>query len=97
MSYFVSKDELLSEIGKAVDAIFSAISRLLSEEDKKLKERLRELEANFLLLINTVGHKAHQKNNKKGERKMEEEKVIRPFDDVLAELSTISYSRKIMT
>ena len=84
MSYFVTKDELLSEINKAVDAVFSAVARMSSEEDVKLNKRLRRMERDFLLLINIVGSDSHQKNNKKRSKKMEEEPTaIRPFEEVL--------------
>jgi len=89
MNYFVTKSELLEEIAKAVDAIFSAVARMFSEEDVRFNKRLKELEANFLLLINTVGrNKSHQSKNKhKGVKKMEEEpRAVRPFDEVLDEV-----------
>ena len=55
----------------------------VDKKDKKLARKLKELEANFLLLINTVGNKSHQKNKKK-ERNMEEEpRAVRPFEEVL--------------
>jgi len=85
MSYFLTDDDL----DKAVDAVFSAVARMFSEEDVRFNKKLKELENNFLLLINTVGrNKSHQSKNKqnKGVEKMEEERAIRPFDEVLADL-----------
>lgn len=85
--YFVTKEELLSEIEKAVDAIFSAVARMFSEEDKRLNKRLKDLEANFLLLLNTVGYKSYQSKNKKRSKNMEEEeRAVRPFEEVLDEV-----------
>lgn len=86
MSYFVTKEELLSEIEKAVDAVFTAVARLFSDEDERFNRKLKALESNFLLLINTVGRKSQQKNNKKRRIKMEEERVIRPFEEVLEQV-----------
>lgn len=95
MSYFISKEELLSEIEKAVDAVFSAVGRMFSEEDVKLTKRLKELESNFLLLINTVGQQSHQLKRSHGlapvtsknrRKKMEEERTPRPFAEVLDDL-----------
>lgn len=86
MNYFVTKDELLEEINKAVDAVFTAVARMFSEEDVRINRKLKALENNFLLLINTVGHKSHQKNNKKRRKDMEEERAIRPFEEVLEQV-----------
>lgn len=96
MNYFVTKDDL----DKAVDAIFSAIARMFSEEDERFEKKLRKMESETLLLINTVGrNKSHQpknmygrkpvhhKSKNKRSKKMEEEpRAIRPFDEVLADL-----------
>ena len=82
MSYFVSRGELLYEINKAVDAIFSAVATCLSDEDKKFNEKLGELRNEFLLLIDTVGQRSHQLN--KNRRKQMEEK--RGFEEILKEL-----------
>jgi len=89
MSYFVTKKELLEEIEKAVDAVFSAVARMFSDEDERIKRKLKALENNFLLLINTVGRSGshqYEKNNKKRRKKMEEEKAIRPFEEVLEQV-----------
>lgn len=96
MSYFVSRGELLEEIAKAVDAVFSAVGRLFSDKDDEFNRKLKELESNFLLLINTVGQRSHQSKNmyglapvhhKKRSKKMEEEpRAIRPFEEVLDEV-----------
>lgn len=84
MSYFVSRDELLWEINRAVDHIFSAVATCLSDEDKKFTRKFEELRNEFLLLINIVGRsESHQlktgsnpviKNRRKhmSERKFEE-------------------------
>ena len=82
--YFVTKEELLEEIEKAVDAIFTAVARMFGEEDKKLAKKLKDLESNFLLLINTVGRdKSHQKNNKRRKNMEEEPRAVRGFEEVL--------------
>lgn len=86
MSYFVSREELLDEINKAVDAVFSAVARMFSEEDKKFNRKLKELESNFLLLINTVGYKSYQKNKKRSRKMEEEPRSTRPFEEVLDEI-----------
>ena len=85
MNYFLTEDDL----DKAVNAVFSAVAKLFSEKDEELKRKLKELEANFLLLINTLGQRSHQFENKhnKGVRKMEEEpRAVRNFDEVLEDL-----------
>lgn len=85
MSYFVSRDELLWEIQRAVDNMFSAVSTCLSDEDKKFNRKFAELRNEFLLLINTMGQQSHQlRNKKRGVRKMEEKE--RKFEEILKEL-----------
>lgn len=68
MSYFITKDDL----DKVVDGIFTAIGKLFSEKDEELKVKLKALEANFLLLINTMGQQSHQ--SKKALKEQEDEK-----------------------
>lgn len=64
MNYFVSREELLSEIEKAVDAVFSAVARTFSDKDREFNKKLKELEIKFSLLINTVGQQSHQPKKK---------------------------------
>ena len=92
MSYFVSRDELLFEINRAVDHIFSAVATCLSDEDKKFTKKFEELRNEFLLLINTVGRsESHQLRkpaprtglfNKNRREKMSERK----FEEILKEM-----------
>lgn len=83
MSYFVTKEELLSEIEKAVDGIFTAVGRMFSDEDKEFNKKLKELEIKFSLLINTVGYKSYQLK-KENRRKHMSEKT---FEEILKELA----------
>ena len=84
MSYFVSRDELLFEIAKAIDAVFSAVGRLFSDKDDEFNRKLKELESNFLLLINTVGRsESHQLRKKKRSKKMSEKKFEEILEDVV--------------
>lgn len=85
MNYFVTKRELLEEIEKAVNGIFTAIAKLFSEEDKRLNKRLRKMESEFLLLISILGQPSHQSRNKRS-KKMEEPRAIRLFEEVLDEV-----------
>jgi hypothetical protein len=83
MSYFVSREELLSEIEKSVDAIFSAVATCLFNEDKKFNEKLGVLREEFLLLIDAMGRReSHQLGNKLRRKQMEE----RTFEEILKEL-----------
>ena len=40
MNYFVTKKELLEEIEKTVDAVFSAVARMFSDEDERINRKL---------------------------------------------------------
>lgn len=85
MNYFCTKNELLEEINKAVDAVFSAVAKMFGDEDNRLNERLKKMERDFLLLINTMGQQTHQSGNKR-RNKMEEERATRSFEEVLDEV-----------
>lgn len=91
MNYFVSKDELLFEVNKAVDAVFSAVARMFSDKDEELKGKLKALEANFLLLINTVGQRSHQPKERHGlkpvtRNKNRRKNMERKFEEILEDV-----------
>lgn len=86
MNYFVSREELLSEIAKAVDFVFTAVARKFSDEDEESNKKIKELRNEFLLLVNTVGQQSHQLRNRKGVKKMDEEKEKRPFEEILEDV-----------
>lgn len=76
MNYFVDRDELLYEIAKAVDSIFTAIVKTRTERDNVLSKKLKDLRNEFLLILDAIGYESYPAKNKKGDKKMSKVKTL---------------------